>query len=32
MNNAFFIIQMLRFKSGDTVGRELPARSAPVVN
>lgn len=32
MNNALFIVQMLRFKSGDTVGHELPTRSAPAVN
>lgn len=31
MNKAFFIVQMAQFKSGDAVGRELPARSAPVV-
>jgi len=30
MNKAFFIIQMAQLISGDPVGRELPARSAPV--
>ncbi len=30
MNNAIFTIQTLRFKSADSVGRDLPSRSAPV--
>jgi hypothetical protein len=32
MNNAFFIAQMLRTKSADSVGRDVPTRSAPVHN
>jgi len=30
MNNAYFTIIMLRFKSADSNGSDLPARSAPV--
>jgi hypothetical protein len=32
MNTAIFTYQMLRFKSADTVGRDLPSRSAPIDN
>lgn len=30
MNNAFFINEMLRFKSAVNNGSDLPSRSAPV--
>jgi hypothetical protein len=32
MNKVFYIAQVNRFRSVDSVGRELPPRSAPVCN